>query len=205
MVLFLLLLGVLASAMEYNNLGEVLAPRVARVVGKKIWLFPVVVFLLAVISETFVLVGVSFLLILVPPLLRLLIDYKIDRRLLVIATCCGLQVGYGCVPVGYGLGFMGIIQNALAENGLEVTIDQIWRANLVMAIALVIAFVLAYIRYRKPRDYAADQESLREEKGDENAPLPPVKFEHWACLIAGLCVIVMQLLTSSMPLAATLP
>lgn len=199
MVLFLLLLGVLAATMKYNGLGEALAPRVAKLIGKKVWLFPVVLLVLAVISETFVLVGVSFLLILVPPLFQLLVDYKVDRRLLVIATCCGLQLGYGCVPVGYGLGFMGIIQSNLQQNGLEVSIDQIWKANLVMAIALVIAFILAMIKFGKPRTYA--ESAAAKEAAAKAGELPPITFKHYACLIAAISVIVIQLTTGSMPLA----
>lgn len=205
MVLFLLLLGVLAATMQYNNVGEVLAPRVAKLVGRKVWLFPIVLTLLAILVETFVLIGVSFLLVIVPPLLRLLNDYKIDRRLLVITTCCGLQMGYCCFPVGYGLAFMGIIQNSMAENGMEVSIDQIWKANLVIAIAMIIAIIGAMIKYRKPREYRGEDGQsavLQAEKDFNEKELPPIEFKHIACLIAAASVVVVQLTTDSMPLAA---
>lgn len=205
MVLFLLLLGVLAATMQYNNVGEVLAPRVAKLVGRKVWLFPIVLTLLAILVETFVLIGVSFLLVIVPPLLRLLNDYKIDRRLLVITTCCGLQMGYCCFPVGYGLAFMGIIQNSMAENGMEVSVDQIWKANLVIAIAMIIAIIGAMIKYRKPREYRGEDGQsavLQAEKDFNEKELPPIEFKHIACLIAAASVVVVQLTTDSMPLAA---
>lgn len=205
MVLFLLLLGVLAATMQYNNVGEVLAPRVAKLVGRKVWLFPIVLTLMAILVETFVLIGVSFLLVIVPPLLRLLNDYKIDRRLLVITTCCGLQMGYCCFPVGYGLAFMGIIQNSMAENGMEVSIDQIWKANLVIAIAMIIAIIGAMIKYRKPREYRGEDGQsavLQAEKDFNEKELPPIEFKHIACLIAAASVVVVQLTTDSMPLAA---
>lgn len=205
MVLFLLLLGVLAATMQYNNVGEVLAPRVAKLVGRKVWLFPIVLTLLAILVETFVLIGVSFLLVIVPPLLRLLNDYKIDRRLLVITTCCGLQMGYCCFPVGYGLAFMGIIQNSMAENGMEVSIDQIWKANIVIALAMIIAIVAAMIKYRKPREYRGEDGQsavLQAEKDFNEKELPPIEFKHIACLIAAASVVVVQLTTDSMPLAA---
>ena len=200
MVLFLLLLGVLAVTMEYNKVGDVLAPRVAKLIGKKIWLFPVVLTILAIISETLVLVGVSFLLVVIPPLFKLLADYKIDRRLLVITTCCGLQIGYGCFPVGYGLGFMGIVQNALAENGLNVEISQIWHANIILALAMIVAIVAAFFYYRKPGKYAVTEET---EKAAEaaNAALPPIQFKHIACLLSGIAVVIVQVTTKSMPLA----
>lgn len=205
MVLFLLLLGVLAATMQYNNVGEVLAPRVAKLVGRKVWLFPIVLTLLAILVETFVLIGVSFLLVIVPPLLRLLNDYKIDRRLLVITTCCGLQMGYCCFPVGYGLAFMGIIQSSMAENGMEVSIDQIWKANIVIAIAMIIAIIGAMIKYRKPREYRGEDGQsavLQAEKDFNEKELPPIEFKHIACLIAAASVVVVQLTTDSMPLAA---
>lgn len=200
MVLFLLLLGVLSVTMEYNGVGKVLAPRVAKLVGKKAWLFPVVLLLLAIISETFVLVGVSFLLVVVPPLFNLLNDYKIDRRLLVIATCCGLQIGYCCFPVGYGLGFMGIVQNALSENGLEVTINQIWQANLVLAVAMLLAVIAAMFVYKK-RTYQRSEEAVAASDTAANTELPPIEWKHIACLLSGVAVVVVQVLTKSMPLA----
>lgn len=205
MVLFLLLLGVLAATMQYNNVGEVLAPRVAKLVGKRVWLFPIVLTLFAITVETFVLIGVSFLLVIIPPLLRLLTDYKVDRRLLVITTCCGLQIGYCCFPVGYGAGFMGIVQGALADNGLEVTIDQIWHANLVIGGAMVAAIVLGMIWYRKPREYKVaegENKLVEAEQAAAAREIPPIEFRHIACLISGLSVVVIQVTTKSMPLAA---
>lgn len=201
MVLFLLLLGVLAVTMEKNGVGDALAPRIAKLIGKKIWLFPIALTVLAIIAETFVLVGVSFLLVVVPPLLKLLTDYKVDRRLLVITTCCGLQIGYCCIPVGYGLAFMGIVQNALAENGLDVTIDQIWKANIVIAVALLISIVTAMLKY-KSRDYANAEQLAEAEKAAAATALPPIKFSHIACLLAGIAVVIIQVTTGSMPLAA---
>lgn len=201
MVLFLLLLGVLAKTMEKNGVGDALAPRIAKLIGNKIWLFPLALTVLAIIAETFVLVGVSFLLVVIPPLLKLLTDYKVDRRLLVITTCCGLQMGYCCCPVGYGLGFMGIVQNALAENGLSVTIDQIWKANLVIAIAMMIAIVAAMLKY-KSRDYANAEQLAEAEAAAAQTELPPITFSHIACLLAGISVVIVQVTTGSMPLAA---
>ena len=201
MVLFLLLLGVLATTMDRNGVGDAVAPRIAKLIGKKIWLFPIALTVLAIIAETFVLVGVSFLLVVVPPLLKLLTDYKVDRRLLVITTCCGLQIGYCCCPVGYGLAFMGIVQNALAENGLTVTIDQIWKANLIIAIAMLVAIVTAMMKY-KSRDYASAEQLAEAEKAAAQTELPPFTFAHIACLLAGISVVVVQVTTGSMPLAA---
>ena len=201
MVLFLLLLGVLAVTMDRNGVGDALAPRIARLIGKKVWLFPVALTVLAIIAETFVLVGVSFLLVVIPPLLKLLTDYKVDRRLLVITTCCGLQIGYCCFPVGYGLAFMGIVQNTLAENGLEVTIDQIWRANIVIAVAMLVAIVAAMLYY-KSRDYESAEQLAQAEEAAASNQLPPITFKHIACLLAGIAVVVVQVTTESMPLAA---
>ena len=201
MVLFLLLLGVLATTMEKNGVGDALAPRIAKLIGKKIWLFPLALTVLAIIAETFVLVGVSFLLVVVPPLLKLLTDYKVDRRLLVVTTCCGLQMGYCCCPVGYGLAFMGIVQNALAENGLTVTIDQIWKANIVIAIALLISIVTAMFQY-KSRDYQNAEQLAQAEAAAAQTELPPITFAHIACLLAGISVVIVQVTTGSMPLAA---
>jgi len=201
MVLFLLLLGVLAVTMEKNGVGDALAPRIAKLIGKKIWLFPIALTVLAIIAETFVLVGVSFLLVVIPPLLKLLTDYKVDRRLLVVTTCCGLQIGYCCCPVGYGLAFMGIVQNALAENGLNVTIDQIWKANIVIAIALLISIVSAMFVY-KSRDYQSTEQLAEAEKAAATTELPPITFAHIACLLAGIAVVIVQVTTGSMPLAA---
>lgn len=95
-------------------MGEVLVPRISRLIGNKVWVIPVFLCLMAVLSETVVLVYVTFVPIFIPPFISLFNKYKVDRRMLVTVINAGLQIGYVCIPVGIGAVYMGIVQSAMA-------------------------------------------------------------------------------------------
>lgn len=191
--------GMLATAMEQNNVGAVLVPRVAKVVGKQKWLLPIALCVMGAISETFILIYVAFVPIIVPPLLDLFNEYKIDRRMLVTACLCGLLIGYVCVPAGFGLMFQEIVQGELAANGLNVEIGQVWRANLVLVLAFLIGLGLAIFVYRKPREY---KKRSAEEQLASNAEMAPVEWKHIACVLAAILAVITQIITGSMPMGS---
>lgn len=198
-VFCMLMFGMLSYTMEDTKLGDVLVPRVSRLVGSRIWLLPVVLCLMGAISESFILIYVAFVPIFVPPLLKLFNRYKLDRRMLVTVIMCGLQIGYVCIPAGFGRMFQEIVQGELASNGLEVPFDMVWKSNLVILLALVVGVAAALFFYRKPREYRDAGPA-----GDEtpSGELPKLNRAHIGCILATLAAVVVQLLTDSMPLGA---
>ena len=63
-----------------------------------------------------------------------------------------MQIGYVCIPVGIGAVYMGIVQSAMADNGLDgVGLTQVAAANLPILFALILGVIAAIVIFRKPR------------------------------------------------------
>lgn len=201
-VFSLVLFGVLAEGMKVAGIGDVLAPRLAKVMGKNTWLLCVLLCAFAVVTETFILIYVAFVPIIVPSLLETFNRCKIDRRLLVTVIVIGLQIGYVCVPYGYGLMFQQVVQSSMADNGVLIELGDIIKGNVVVLISMFVAFAMAMILYGKKREYHTSDEVALAAKDAENAELPKMEWKHWATLISALVAIVVQTVTSSMPLGA---
>ena len=199
-VFSLLLFGILAVSMTKTGVGEVLAPRVTKLIGNRVWVLVIALGIIAIITETFVLVYVAFVPIMIPPLLKVFNKYKVDRRMLVTVIVSGFQIGYVCVPAGYGLIFQGIVQNDLATNGLEVSQNQIIQSNLVLALAMIISAAIAIFVYRKPREY--EDRSAVVALASEDGELPKIEWKHIAVILSGLVAVVVQSATESMALGA---
>lgn len=199
-VFCMMMFGILAVTMEKNDIGAVLVPRVSRVIRSKKWLLPIAFCLMGIISETFILIYVAFVPIIVPPLLALFNQYKIDRRLMIVVILAGMQIGYVCVPAGFGRIFQDLVLGALADNGLEVEFGLIWKSNLVTLVAFAVAIILAMIIYGRPREYTTDEKTAA--LANEAQEIPKMEWKHWGCILATLAAVVVQVLTDSMPLGA---
>ncbi len=195
----LLVMGMIAVVMQEIKIGDVLVPRIAKLIGNKVWLIPVVLTIMGILSETVILVYVTFVPIFIPPFLELFNQYKVDRRMLTTVINAGLQIGYVCIPIGIGAVYMGIVQGALADNGLEVEFSEIFPASIPILISLIIGVIIAIIVYRKPREY--------ENTGVEVAQIAsePAKMEtkHWLTLCGTLLMVVVITISGYIPLAAT--
>lgn len=77
-------------------------------------------------SQNIIPVHIAFIPIIIPPLLSLFNELKIDRRLLAVILCFGLNFPYVLMPYGYGYIFHGIIK--------KDSIKQTMRLNLVIYI-----------------------------------------------------------------------
>ena len=199
----LLVMGMLGVVMQEIKMGEVLVPRISRLIGNKVWLIPVFLCLMAVLSETVVLIYVTFVPIFIPPFISLFNKYKVDRRMLVTVINAGLQIGYVCIPVGIGAVYMGIVQGAMADNGLEgVGLTQVAAANLPILFSLILGVIAAIVIFRKPREYADTQVAV-EAANQSDAPMPKMEAKHWLTLISAVIIVVVLFMTSNIPLSAT--
>lgn len=197
-ILSMLLFGVLANAMVKNGIGEALSPRIAKIMGRNAWVIVAILALLAVLSETFILIATLFVPILVPPLLPILNSYKVDRRLACVAIISGFQIGYACIPVGYGLIFQGIVRDEMATNGLDVSLQLVTRSSIVIATAMFLAIGLAVILFRKPRVYKA----IETGDSESSAKSPELEWRHFSCIIAAIVGVIVQVWSGSMGLGA---
>lgn len=198
-VLSMLLFGVVVEAIQRCGLGTVLAPCLSRLAAGRRWMLFLAVFVFSVLAESVLMLGPAFVPIAIPPLLGYANEQKIDRRCIAAVTVGGLQTGYACIPLGFGLAFHQTVQRALEENGLTVELTLIWKSVWPFGLALVLGSVIAQVIYRKPRVYgtaAAPQVPETEEC------LPGFERRHWATLAVAGVTIVLQFLTGSMPLGA---
>ena len=199
----LLVMGMLGVVMQEIKMGEVLVPRLSRLIGNKVWLIPVFLCLMAVLSETVVLVYVTFVPIFIPPFISLFNKYKVDRRMLVTVINAGLQIGYVCIPVGIGAVYMGIVQSAMADNGLDgVGLYQVAAANLPILLALILGVIAAIVIFRKPRTYT-ESSAVAETAAQPDNPMPKMEAKHWLTLISAVIIVVVLFMTSNIPLSAT--
>lgn len=186
------MLGILIEAMNRAEVGPILSQRMGKLISKTTWYLCLLLLIIGILSETVILVGTSFVPIMVPPLLNLFNQNKIDRRKLVVAIVLGIQIGYVCVPTGFGLMFQQIVQTSLRSAGLEVSILEITKGNIVALVAMLAALALNMFIYRKPRKY-------EEEIKAEMQASTEVKMQkrQWIVVIAAVLAIIIQAITNS--------
>nr|WP_299241782.1 Na+/H+ antiporter family protein [uncultured Halomonas sp.] len=119
------------------------------------------VLLVAISSQNLIPVHIAFIPILIPPLLKVMNQLRLDRRAVACALTFGLTATYMLLPVGFGAIFLNDIlltniNEAGQSLGLEITRGMVPLAMSVpvggMALGLLVALFLSY---RKPRDYDA--------------------------------------------------
>ncbi len=161
-------LGAFAVAISRAGLPELLAQRLIRLLGQEATerrqamvkaLLLSAVLLVAISSQNLIPVHIAFIPILVPPLLTVMNQLRIDRRAVACAMTFGLTAPYMLLPVGFGAIFLNDIllaniNDAGQSLGLEVSRGMVPLAMGVpvagMAVGLLIALLFSY---RKPRDY----------------------------------------------------
>ncbi|RLQ96514.1 Na+/H+ antiporter family protein [Falsibacillus albus] len=169
------LLGGFAVAISQTGLPNLLVELVLKMVGsneesnKKILSKALIVFfilLMACFSQNLIPIHIAFIPLLVPPLLKVMNQLKIDRRLIASVLTFGLTAPYILLPVGFGQIFHEILATNMKSSGLAVEMDQIPTAMLLPTLGLVAGLVFAiFISYRKPRHYASQDEELAIETG----------------------------------------
>lgn len=88
------LLGALAGGIAQTGLTTILSNKMERVVGKRGKIFLLILAGVACLSQNVIPVHIAFIPILIPPLLKMMNDLKMDRR---AAACCltfGLKAPY---------------------------------------------------------------------------------------------------------------
>ncbi|MBD3644995.1 Na+/H+ antiporter NhaC family protein, partial [Alcanivorax sp.] len=124
----------------------------------------------AIMSQNLVPIHIAFIPILVPPLLEVMHQLRLDRRLAACVLTFGLITPYMVLPVGFGSIFLHTqLGPSLAKAGLEIPKGELPLAMLLPAAGMVVGLILAFIRYRKPRDYRPVELPGEE----QHAPLSP--------------------------------
>ncbi len=171
-------LGAFAVALSKSGVTDLLAYKVIKSFGKSpsgrsvfwfkyIILFTLVVF--AMSSQNLIPVHIAFIPIVVPPLLGVMNQLKIDRRAVACAITFGLTATYMFIPVGFGQIF---IENVLVKNinqagetlGLVANIGSVTKAMTIPVTGMVLGLLTAiFVTYRKPRTYQVENNKAGDE------------------------------------------
>ncbi|MBR5304736.1 MAG: hypothetical protein IKU37_07930 [Candidatus Gastranaerophilales bacterium] len=192
-----ILLGTLAAAMTHTGLTKVISIKIAEFIkGNKYFLIGILI-LISIMSQNLIPVHIAFIPILIPPLLSLMNQLKIDRRAIACSLVFGLKAPYIALPLGFGLIFQGLIADNMTQNGVAVLKTDVWRYSWFLGLAMFIALLVAiFIVYRNPREYKQKDEVVLEM---ENVKL---NKEHYITLLGAVITLVVQLISGSLPLGA---
>ncbi|MDZ5472101.1 Na+/H+ antiporter family protein [Bacillus sp. 31A1R] len=157
------LLGGFAISISKTGLPNLIVESVLKMVGKNeeskaktyskalIILF---ILLMACFSQNLIPIHIAFIPILIPPLLKVMNELKIDRRLIASVLTFGLTAPYILLPAGFGKIFHDILATNMAESGLAINVSDIPKAMLIPTAGLLVGLVIAvFISYRKSREY----------------------------------------------------
>ncbi len=190
-----ILLGTLAAAVSQTNIVTLLAAKLSKSLKAKGILLVLIIAFVGCFSQNLIPIHISYIPILIPPLLVVMNSMKLDRR----AMACGLTFSvkwpYVTFPVGFGLIFHGIIANSMTQNGVPFETTDVWKAMWIPGLGMLLGLLIAvFFSYRKKREY----KDLNPEMNLEQ----DVKFtsKEWFTLLAILAAFLIQIFTGSMPL-----
>lgn len=196
------LLGGFAVAISKAGLPEWLVEKVLKVVSKKgdsrgkalsKTLIVFVLFTISCFSQNLIPIHIAFIPLLIPPLLYIMNELKIDRRLIACVLTFGLTAPYILLPVGFGQLFQQLLVDNISKNGLDVQLSQISETLLIPVIGMFIGLLVAiFISYRKPRSYQS--ESVSTDQNKSGYTIRGVIFS----LIAIVVTMIAQIVTDSM-------
>ncbi len=193
-----ILLGTFASCLAYTGVTDILSKKIAQTVkGSKLTLV-IIMIVIAIVSQTIIPIHTAFIPILVPPLLGMMNDMKMDRRLMAGALVFGMMPYVG-IPVGYGLIFMNIVTDEMAANGLNVAVSDVIAVNWMLVLCFIPGMVYIWFRYRKPREYSSAQADLT---AFDEIKSTQMGKDHYIALLAVLVTTVVEVITQSLTVSA---
>lgn len=197
-----ILLGILAASMAYTGITEILSHKLTHIVGSRKMVLLAALALIACCSQNLIPVHIAFIPILIPALLPLMDQLKLDRRAAACSLAFGLKAPYIALPFGFGWIFQGLIADNLTANGMSVEVGEVWKSTWPLGASMIIGLVIAWFVFRKPRDYDAIPAAAAAVEVDVNAETPKMQAAHWVTLVAAVGTLIINLLTDSLPLGA---
>ena len=201
------MLGAFAVAISRSGITDLLAHKVIAQLGKKatpghlVWVKSLLLGALlavSIASQNLIPVHIAFIPILVPPLLHVMAQMRLDRRLVACVITFGLTATYMILPVGFGGIFLNdILAQNLIRSGVAVSGPQLPLAMAIPVLGMVLGLVCAFFSYRKPRDYALEPILAIE---PETVTFTPHHL--WVAVVAILSALGLQLYTDSIIVGA---
>ena len=192
-----ILLGAFAAAMTHTGLATVLAKKITQLIKNNALILYLILTVIAILSQNLIPVHIAFIPILIPPLLHVMNVLKIDRRAIACCLAFGLKAPYIVIPAGFGLIFQGLLADNMVQNGMNVSINEVWKSTWILGLGMFVGLLVAiFISYRKPREY---KDVTVEDIDNTDTKLTK---EHYITLLAAIATLAVQLWTKSLPLGA---
>ena len=195
------LLGGFAALISYSGITDYLVgkiiegihsenSRLSRIKVKVIIILALLA--MSIMSQNLIPVHIAFIPIVIPPLISLFNDLKIDRRLIGLVIGFGLCWPYVLLPYGFGQIFHQIIQSGFQKAHHPIEFSMIWKAMLIPSMGYIVGLILGFIVHRKPRNYV-------QRNVDERETVTELKpYVLIVTIIAILATFIVQTFTDSM-------
>ena len=195
------LLGGFAALISYSGITDYLVgkiiegihsenSRLSRIKVKVIIILALLA--MSIMSQNLIPVHIAFIPIVIPPLISLFNDLKMDRRLIGLVIGFGLCWPYVLLPYGFGQIFHQIIQSGFQKAHHPIEFNMIWKAMLIPSMGYIVGLILGFIVYRKPRNYV-------QRNVDERETVTELKpYVLIVTIIAILATFIVQTFTDSM-------
>lgn len=196
-----ILLGGFAVAISYSGITTLLVRYLIKMLRGKKTILVLVLAGVASLSQNVIPVHIAFIPILIPPLLSLFDQMKLDRRAMATALTFGLKAPYVMIPVGFGLMFHEVIYKGMNNNGASITMGEIALSMLIPGIGMIVGlFIAVLFTYRKDRIYeAGDRVVSAPEEEQETARF---ELKHGLTIIAILAALIAQIVTGQLIIGA---
>ena len=199
------LLGAFAMAVAHSGLPALLARAIvnrmrnadaassARVARGAKWGIVGGVLVMGVMSQNLIPIHIAFIPLLIPPLIGVMNELKMDRRMIACAITFGIVTAYMFFPIGFGRIFLhDILYKNINDAGMDVSSVNPMAAMAIPAASMAIGCAIAlFFSYRKPRTYAQRDSSFA---SSEDKPIDMKKV--WAAVAAlVVCFVIQTVLT----------
>ncbi|MBR0574446.1 MULTISPECIES: Na+/H+ antiporter family protein [Pasteurellaceae] len=204
-------LGAFAVALSKSGVTDLLSYKIIQHFGKQpsgrsvFWFKYILLFVLVAFSmssQNIIPIHIAFIPIVVPPLLSVMNQLKMDRRAVACALTFGLTATYMLIPAGFGQIF---IQSVLVKNinmagadlGITTSVIEVSKAMLIPVLGMILGLLFAFfVSYRKPRTYIEDAPEPTAESIEERvARVKP--FHIGVSITAMVITCAVQLITGS--------
>ncbi|MFS0674616.1 Na+/H+ antiporter family protein [Ornithinibacillus sp. 179-J 7C1 HS] len=196
-----ILLGAFAVAISYTGITTILVNFLIKILTGKKTMLLLVIAGVASLSQNVVPVHIAFIPILIPPLLKLFDQMRVDRRGVAVALTFGLKAPYVMIPAGFGLLFHSLIFDGMVQNGADITKNDVTLAMLIPGLGMVVGLLVAiFFTYRKDKEPRPDVEGTP----DYVKTVKDVSFnlKHVLTIIAILGALIVQIITGNLVLGA---
>ncbi|MDL4841837.1 Na+/H+ antiporter family protein [Aquibacillus rhizosphaerae] len=196
-----ILLGAFAVAISYTGITTLLVHSLVKILTGKKAMLVLAIAGIASLSQNLVPVHIAFIPILIPPLLKIFDEMKLDRRAVASALTFGLKAPYIMISAGFGLLFHETILEGMKNNGMSITVNEIALSLLIPGSGMIVGLLIAvFITYRKDKAISnTDHEVVNMKEGSVT---PKFNVKHLLTIVAIIAALVVQIITENLILGA---